>query len=310
MARFTLHCSDGTEIPYAELGTDTQKMSYIGKRFRAQRVFSEISSSLAYKFAANMIGFSTIETVGGVQFVTRTLPKPYPVRSVRYDTFFLYARELLDIEHFRPSGGTRRDSIVEYGVYDQARVKIGYETLTYNLRTDQQVLGEGGGPDDSLLLRYITRHLLPSGEYFQLPRGAHRWTSDGAQHMGSLGRALNRADLAYTWHEVPGIPTNVYEAVGCLNALEFDGFAASKLYLVACEAIPYKSMAGNTVYDITYRMRWCGEEQPSHNHFLRFKNGLETVWDVPVSSLAGAPRKVFQLHEFSRIFRGPFGFTR
>lgn len=303
MATHQLVTDWGQVIKYSESVHDSQRFTYTGKILNAQRVFSHVPWLDHFDFCTNMVGYSELLTVGGNTYIHRVIPKAHPIshRGKR----FLYARDILSVEGRTPiSEGIDRDG--RYGVHTTATVTVGYQTVPYKILPDSAVLTSPGVPDESLLKRYITRLAAPAGEYFQLPRGSHRWLSDLTPANQTLGRIINRLDFAYTWHEVPGLPDSLVGAIGKVNSVMFDKFPANNLYLVAIEAVPYKSIIGTTVWDITYRMRYTVGDQPGHNSFLRYKGQtFATVWDTPVTGPANT--KVFESVDFHTLFRGPYG---
>lgn len=302
----TLVTDWGVPIEYKE-HTPSQDFSYTGKKLSSTRTFTELAWSDHYAFAATMVGYSELVTQGGTTYVHRVVPRPHPLRH--YGKPVLYARDVVSVTGIRPIGTQASPGGDRYGYYDTAEVTIGYDTVSYKILADSLVLNTTTFlPDESLLKRYITRTFAPAGEYFQLPRGAHRWASDGQPANQTLGRSISRVDLSYIWHEVPGLPTAIFSAIGKVNSTAFDGYGVQTLQLLAVEAVPYKSVVGTTVYDISFRMRRVLGDQPSHNYFLRFKGSTAAaVWDVPNTGLIVSPQLVFETIDFHTLFRAPFG---
>lgn len=95
-----------------------------------------------------------------------------------------------------------------------------------------------GLPDESQLLRYVTRNFLPSARALSLPAAFCRWVPQGSgEFSGGLSSGpaapinegvvipIPEGLLTITWHEVPpeAIPYAAIQAcIGCINQAPFD----------------------------------------------------------------------------------------
>lgn len=209
---------------------------------------------------------------------------------------------------------------VENALYDLARVTFTYDTPTYTVRTDEDMIEKGyfyldeegkPVPDESFCVRYVTRFRQPTAEYLTLPFGGLRWVSDNNFVRGSHGKVVVAQELVYDWHQVPGIPYAIYTHIGCVNDRAFfdghDEHDRGTLLLTSVDIKPYRWFFGRTVYDITYKVKQFipvntydtfrpfdqnlidttpdrdgipVNEPYGHNHFLRYKPN-QSVSETP-----------------------------
>lgn len=296
-------------ITYKELAQNSSVFSYVGQKAKLTRTFEVDPWSDWPFFVQGMVGYSTLTQKAGKYYIHRVRPDAYPLVKTN-GTTWLMAREVTSVEGRTPTGWQADTAL---GLYATARVNISYESVSYKLLSDDEMLsnqgqqGKNGNPDESFLTRYVTRTLAPTGEYLQLPRGTHQWLSDGAIADQSLGRIINKYDLVYTWHEVPCLPSAVWSALGQINSTVFDGFAVETLYLLAIEVKPYRLVSGDSVYDITYRMRYFEPETgKGHKYFLRYA-GSSLFYDKPFHlDQFAVSHFVFESSDFHLLFQEPF----
>lgn len=166
--------------------------------------------------------------------------------------------------------------------YELARLNVRYETLTYGIKTDQEMVEKGYKVygtqfvDESKGGRYITRHLQPTAEYLTLPFGAMVWCDSGKNPItGSNGRIIASQEIMMQWHQVPGIPVALNTHLGAVNHRIFpyldtltdfqdDGseisyertYPRGTLLLTSIEVKPYRWFKNLRLYDITYKFRY------------------------------------------------------
>lgn len=296
-------------VDYEERAEGSPTFSYSSGASRAERTF-RVPWAKKDAFVRGMLGFPRIKNTkpgqpDNIAYVSRALPQPFPgVKDPNGDEEWLYATAVTRLEGAGPLGTLDDSGVTEY---EYAIVTVQYESLTYKLMTDEELdeaaLGPGF-PDESYLLRYVTRVTKPSAEYVTLPRGAMRWylpedpdyvagaaadraaSRAGAARTAKMpsvdfanARLVPSTEIVYTWHQVPFIPkaieagTKTY--VGCVNKNAFGdqhrNYAPGTLLLLSAELKPYRTGAGAFVHDIAYRVKYF-EPEPGrgHNYFLRY----------------------------------------
>jgi hypothetical protein len=102
--------------------------------------------------------------------------------------------------------------------YRYAKLEVTYETLTYDVLSDQEMRDAGfvdsaHNPDEATLARYVSPEYNPAAEYLTLPTGGFKFVGPqvggaAAPVPGAPGKITPNYDLSLTWHLVPG------EAIG------------------------------------------------------------------------------------------------
>ena len=203
-------------------------------------------------------------------YISRILPDEIPDFLVPgKDESWLFASQVMSC---LGKGETGKYDAFGMAEYQDCEFSLIYEPRTFKILDDQSTFNAAiGFPDESLLVRYVTRVQKPSAEFIQLPRGSMSWV-DGARNGNPAGptrvdyasaRLLPSTEITYTWHEVPFIPQAAGQFVGCLNRYPFtdnslldpDGnpttFPPGTLLLLAAEIKPYRNAAGVFVQDIS-----------------------------------------------------------
>jgi hypothetical protein len=221
-----------------------------------------------------MLGFPRIRAAGAgnTPFIRRVTPHNYqPVGAVGG---WLYATQVERIEGIGVSVN-EGDDVAEY---EFARVTVIYESLTYDVKEDNEIHQTDGAPDESRMERFVTRTTEPTAEFITLPQGAYKWKGTTLPVVGSHGRIISALNLTYTWHQVPRIPPSVKTSklIGCVNSAEFDGYPAGTLLVTAVELTPYRMIGGLRVYDIKYRVSYKDPDhnQRGHNYFYRYHDNV------------------------------------
>ncbi len=171
------------------------------------------------------------------------------------------------------------DTIDKYGVhrYGRALIVAQYETLTYEILKDSDMLSAGafdlsGNPDESTLKRYVTILATPQQSSQILPQGTFVFASDGTAYAGTPSKIEIECDLRITWHRVlvpaiglrclnpyivatdSGLPyyAPIENCLGCVNQTTFAGCAKGTLLLTAVIIKPIRSPLGQRLYDVEY----------------------------------------------------------
>jgi len=244
----------------------------------------------------DFLGYATVVSTGaGSPYglaVSRSTPIYHPSFYQPNGLPFLYATKC-DIEGIGFTQGRWLGSIQDSnGVarYDYARMKVAHESLTYDIREDNDTLVTNltgtGFPDEARLNRYVTKVVQPQAEYISLGYGCMRYV--GGPNAGgavpfSVGKILVSWDVALTWHGVPieavatqainpGIGSNIAFidlALGRVNDRTFAGYAAGTMLFVMANIVPHRSATGRRTYDCEYRFKFF---LPGHHKILTSNN--------------------------------------
>lgn len=306
----TLLLDNGTEVTYTE-AIDSLQESYVNDTIRASRVFNNIAWGDRWRFIYEMIGYSYVDESEGSGYpIHRVVPKYYPLFTKDAGKPFLWAKQ---VPRIRGEGLTKDETWhqgLQVGKPTNARIEIGYETLTHAVFTDDQMssISTDGTIDESTLARFVTKAIQPSSEYLTFPRGAYKWVTDPVAAVdNSNGRVISFLEVTYIWHQVPGIPTSLATTIGTVNDATFDGAPAETLLLVGCNLKPYRNIVGARVYDIEYKCRFFNPSSGiGHNHFLRFVgDGTTPFYDRMTSNGLSGGDPVFAKKDFTKLFKSP-----
>ena len=126
---------------------------------------------------------------------------------------YLFAVQMSGTGWGVPDDGVIKNTVISFPVYKMAKVNVHFESLTYDIFTDQQMVLLGavdanGNPDEATLLRYVTKEVMPGMEYLTLPQGSFRYvaTPGGANApvvAGTAGKLVPNYDISLIWELVP-----------------------------------------------------------------------------------------------------------
>lgn len=170
----------------------------------------------------DFLGFpQVIKNLANISYISRSVPYPAPFLSAVTQANYLFATRLSGY-----GAGVPLDKAI-YGMtnpsndfprYRLAMCEVEFETLPYDIMTDQEMVLAGfvtsdGVPDEATLKRYVTVQPGPGMEYLQLPQGGFKFVGpvipDGAGGLkpapllGGPGKLVPNYDLTLTWHMVP-----------------------------------------------------------------------------------------------------------
>lgn len=308
-------------IPYFPLKfytlTDGFQESYSGNNARV-RVTYVVDWDLRWELCYYMLGYSEIRTdpIFGRDYLHRTLPQGF--QGTHKERFsgnekdapptWLWASSVESIEGVNHRGITKQGA----PLFEVAKVTIIYETLSYRLMSDEDMIkGSGYDPlfpgvvDESVNLgRYVTKFVQPSAEYFSLPFGKFKWVTTPAEYVtgAQMGFIIPSMEVVYIWHQIPkkqrnqvappsyALPTAVRKMLGSVNNAAFDGFEKGTLLLTSVEVKPYRWIGGDYYSDITYKMKYLKQTKPrdgseyagdprGHNWFMKMTSAREAVPD-------------------------------
>lgn len=304
----------GPKITYYER-PGSPKESYAGDTFKATRIF-DVPYNLRWAFIKLMLGSAKLSSDN--KKILRSLPDQYYVwfdgdKLAPKGTAktFMVANALEGIECLGQqkswqSGGS--GSKLDVAFYDVARISIGYESVTYFVKTDAEV------PSEHTLARYCTTFRQPSAEFLTLPFGAFKWVElmaddkaikydysvnppqpAGVRVTGSNGKILAASEVILIHHRVPSIPKAIKTHIGCVNKYDWPQLNAFKgqLLLTNVELKPFKWLEEQRLYDITFKMKFLdpdpdavktGKTPRGHNYFLQFFP-VDTTTDVGAQSV-------------------------
>lgn len=151
---------------------------------------------------------------GGGQYVSRVTPMTL-LAFLQLSTGrpYMFAVQLSGTGWGVPDDGVVKNTSLSFPIYKQTKCQAHFESLTYDIFTDQQMVLLGavdanGNPDEATLLRYVTKEVVPGMEYLTLPQGSFRFvaTPGGANApvvAGTAGKLVPNYDISLTWELVP-----------------------------------------------------------------------------------------------------------
>jgi hypothetical protein len=234
---------------------------------------------------AGFLGYPTIVTAGGQNFISRAIPD-YLLNVVNSDGDpYLFATTM------SAKGWGTNDDVEEVGqhnpdtdtpYYEIAKLVVNYETLTYDIVSDQDMIDNGavdtyGNPDEALLVRYVTFRPAPGAEYLTLPNSGYYYvtgTAGGVPITGGPGKIQCSYDFSITWHSIPklAVPSLTLNpngtgaidlCLGCVNDATFADQKTASLLLTGALLTPVRSAAGDRTYDIEYHFKFISATNPS-----------------------------------------------
>lgn len=289
----TLRIDGVGTVDYDEVPEGSPSYTLANGTSRVDRTF-RVAWNKRELFCKGMIGFPRIAntapgTAENFAYVSRVLPQAFPgFRDPTGSEEWLYATAISRLVGVGPTGGYDAEGVADYRF---AMITVQYESLTYKLLTDDELQASNATtdyPDESYMLRFITRVTKPSAEYITLPRGVMYWylPKEPGGTMPKVdfanARIVPSMEVVYTWHQVPFVPPAVRTHIGSVNSTDFGdrerNYRPGTLLLLAVELKPYRTAVGAFVHDITYRMKYF-EPEPGrgHNFFLRYNGVRETL---------------------------------
>lgn len=279
MAPLTLTVPSGYGVPgatvlYNEAPSSPVEGVASGSGCTATRTFV-VPWSQRWQFVAGMVGWTYLKRTSDTWWNARVTPQSYALRDLDpSEAQTLYA---MGVESMKGEGKVIGYDSLGTAQYLKARVNIAYRSPTYRIYSDDFLLGgglnspdpitgntrapllhEGGGVDESYLVRYVTKYRRPTAEYLTLPYGALKWVQQNPIQTptGSILRIVSSMELKYTWHRVCNVPDTTQRTIGHLNNSQFDGCPRGTLLLTAVETTPYRWFFNQRLWDITYTFKF------------------------------------------------------
>ncbi len=233
----------------------------------------------------DLLGFPRIKMgPSGGRYISRYLPNMFPLASAgdpwTPSRLYMACTTIRNTQGLIPCADSNKD---DWGVhkYQMVEIEAVWETLEYNLLSDEDMLAYGyidsnGLPDESSLARFIIRHPQPSTSLVSLPPGSLAYASDGTAVLGNPGIQRLRVDLELKWLNVPQqavglrvinpdmatkvadvdyIPP-IEDCLGKVNLYDFAGCRKGTLMLTAAIISPVQSPIGDRLWDLTYRFQF------------------------------------------------------
>lgn len=289
----------GYEFVYHEKQGSPKEMCS-GDVFRAQRTF-DVPYDFRWVFIKAMLGTAAIKGAGTSSSITRELPDQYYVfYGKATPKAFMVATTLESLENIGEQKIYADDNLAGSKLitsgYKVARITIGYESVTYDVKTDAEM----GSETEYGLKRFVTVFRQPTAEFLTLPQGAFRWVEEddfgnskldssgnpcGVKVVGSNGKIISAQEIIVVHHRVPGIPKAVNTHIGSVNKEDWPGLRALKgqLLLANIELKPYRWLDETRLYDITYKFKFfdpdpeASKKTPTrprgHNWFMQYFPG-------------------------------------
>lgn len=294
-----LNLSGVGAFPYFERPGSPNEQ-YSGDTFRATRTF-DVPWYARWAFIKYLLGTATLK--GGA--ISRELPDQYyaffggTATSQTNSKAFMIASTLQGIECLgqqkETTAGIGAGTKLSYCNYDVARVTIGYESVTYNVLSDNEVgLSRA---NEAYLKRFTSVFRQPTAEFLTLPFGAFKWVElndngtvkidpktnlpAGIMVTGSNGKIVGASEVILVHHRVPGVPRAIKTHIGSVNLYDWPEIGAlrGQLLLTNVEIKPYRWLDSFRLFDITYKFKffdpnpiWSANNPTNptgHNWFLQ-----------------------------------------
>jgi hypothetical protein len=274
---------------------------YSGDTFRATRTF-DVPWYARWAFIRYMLG---VPTLVGNFAISRELPDQYyaffggTTNNLSTPKAFMVANSLNGIEclgqQSETANGVGPGTKITYCMYDWARITIGYESVTYNVKSDAEI--GLGSSNEYGLRRFTTVFRQPTAEFLTLPFGAFKWVElddngreiidlktgqpTGIRVSGSNGKIVAAAEVILVHHKVPGVPDAIRTHIGTVNLFDWPEIGALKgqLLLSNVELKPYRWLNEKRLFDITYKFKFMDPDPKAslanptmprgHNWFLQ-----------------------------------------
>lgn len=252
--------------------------------------------------------------------ITRDLPHAHP-EAIVFTTNppdplnptrgYLWATKIVRCEgkgfRSKASGGPLNvgggGGVNDIAVYEKARLTVEYTTLPYDVLTKEQTIAKNAlfgvnllYPEESTLVRYVTKQTRPTASTFLLPQGFFKrtTTTPPLPVIHGLHKTINSCNFELTWHHIPEdcVPLPlvnplatvdvISNCLGKVNSVPFAGYAPGKLLLLGAELHPEINAFGYRVYDIKYMMKLfdptptAAGNPKGHNHIFLHSPGEGT----------------------------------
>jgi hypothetical protein len=243
----------------------------------------------------DLLGYPVVSPLNnGGRYISRYIPDYFPLLSPDDDFApnkpFLWCTDLREVEGLAiPTDQNCRDASL-VGRYRYAGIQAVYETLTYDIYDDREMVTRGmfdlfGNPDESFIQtgRYVTKQPGPGVKYQTFPQGSFLIVAPtspphGTAYPGTPGRTEPECDFTVTWHQVPqaAVPlrlVNPYiantvtgvdyipaieDCLGSVNLYSFADCRKGTLLLTSVGMKRIRSAIGMRLWDIEYRFKFFG----------------------------------------------------
>lgn len=224
--------------------------------------------------AQDFIGYAQVATSGGVKYITRVTPMPYPSLPIDANPGANSVFYVSGISRTAPLGVPGGIDPASFPVgtaganYDRARMTVEFTTLPFQVKEDAQVIATGGPlvglPDEGFALasgwqntRYITRQIQPFVRLLKLPYGLMKQAATGKLLKVGIPFREGGANITYTWYRVPvaGVNfTTIGGALQTINNATFDIAPANTLLFDSFATREYQGAFGERIMDVTMHM--------------------------------------------------------
>jgi hypothetical protein len=241
-----------------------------------------LTGTQVFQAVKALIGFNTTGLEGGVSYITRGLPAFYPaiidpsvaptVGLNPFGTPYLWATSIPEVE---PEGNVTGLTMVGAGgfgpglrpTYNVWHFKVEFNSLTYYVKSDAQVLGTTGPltgfPNEGQALasgwsnsRYVTKIVEDATRTVTMRKGFLRFVGSVDPIPEGIPFTQFRSNITYIWHQIPiaAIPNiAIATCSGKVNNLIFDGYQPGTLLFTGYRFRPWQGPIGDRLVDIEYR---------------------------------------------------------
>jgi hypothetical protein len=278
--------------------------------------------------AANLVGWPTLVTAGGVTYISRVTPHGYTGLTKADGTPFLYATAVNRIAGEGSSSVTASGENTRYnadggGVVDvqgdTCRLLVEYRSPLYDIVEDTDCIGTApsplaGYPDEGTLLRYVERYLEPAYRADRIPRGLFKTVEASPRVvLESLNKVHAAATLVYVHKMRPDVPyLAILNTTGRINSTAFDNgrFPAGVLYCQPPRMRTYMSALGQRLYDfrfafsLAYNVDASGTAQGWNGPYVQ-RNDAANKLDYTLLTTTGLSggQKLYPAADFTKLFQ-------
>jgi hypothetical protein len=334
------------QIPYTELVKDGSPS------FSIENDGSTVTRTVLIRWQdldlakAAFLGYPTIlaQSASTGAWIARNTPDTFLLFSNNSGNPYLFATKLSGQGYGMPVDNIYgiHDPATDTPVYRYAKLEVEYETLTYDVLTDSQMINLGlvdgnGNPDESTLARYVTKEINPGAEYLTLPADGFKYVTANTPKLSySPGKLVPNYDLSLTWHLVPidavgSILLNpnlqnpsIDLCLGNVNNKPFPamllggnpGWPVGSLQMTGCTIKAVRSTSGDRLYDITYRFKFLkqgiqflyyqgtGPAFTNAGYFEVTTTGTTNI-GIYNNVPANGPVNIYPWADFNTLFRVP-----
>lgn len=281
--------------------------------------------------AANLVGWPTLVTAGGVTYISRVTPHGYTGLARADGTPFLWVTAANRIAGEGISKPTDSGENTKYTADDggtgllptiqelTCHMIVEYRSPLYDIVEDTDCIGASpsplaGYPDEGTLLRFVERYLEPAYRADRIPKGLFKTVEATPRVVAEpLNKIHAAATLVYVHKQRPDVPyLAMLNTTGRVNSVAFDGgrFPAGTLYCQPPKMRQYMSALGQRLYDfrfafsLAYNVDASGVAQGWNGPYVQ-RNDAANKLDYTLLTTTGLSggQKLYPTADFTKLFQ-------